>query len=152
MDYKRHKLLEILSKRAIDVQLRKINESAIGIPYEKICESLNCDRDELYKLSNLLFDEKEIGKHDAYGVNGIYVTSKGITSYTDKKYLKLRNSRIKNNTKDIVSIVIPVLSLLIALASIWFKVDSINSKNEKEIKELRKELKLQNQKLQNFKK
>lgn len=151
MNFKRHKLLEILSKRAISVQLRKINESAVGVSYEKICESLNCDRDELYELSNTLFDEKEVGTHNAHGVNGMYTTSKGITSYTDKKYLRLRNSRLINNAKDIVSIVIPVLSLLIALASIWFKVDTINSKNEKEIREMRKELKLQEEKLNNLK-
>lgn len=151
MNSKRHKLLEILSKRAIDVQLRKVNESAVGVSYENICKNLNCNRDELYKLSNALFDEKEVGTHDAYQIKGMYATSKGITSYTDKKYLRLRNSRIKNNVKDIVSIVIPVLSLLIALTSIWFKVDTINSKNEKAIKELKRELNLQNRKLDDLK-
>jgi hypothetical protein len=151
MNSKRHKLLEILSKRAIDIQLRNINESAVGVSYEKICERLNCNRDELYKLSNVLFDEKEVGTHDAYEIKGMYATQKGITSYTDKKYLRLRNLRIKNNVKDIVSIVIPVLSLLIALASIWFKVDTINTKNEKEIKEMKRELKLNDKKLEDLK-
>lgn len=151
MDSKRHKLLEILSKRVIDIELRNVKENAIGVSYEKICESLGCDRNELYKLSNILFDEKEVGGHNTYGVIGMYATSKGISSYTDKKYLRLRNSRRKNNIKDIISIIVPILSLTIALVTIWAKVDTINSKNEKELNEMRKEIEIQKRNLDNLK-
>lgn len=152
MEKKRHELLKLLSIRCVEIQLGKIKENGIGVSYEEICKSLDCDRHKLYEISNLLYDEKEIDYFDAYNIKGLYAKSKGITSYTDKKYLKLKNSRIKNNIKDIVSIVIPVLSLLIALFTIWYKVDTINSKNEIEIKEIKEKLEIQEGKINNIKK
>ncbi|WP_264543090.1 MULTISPECIES: hypothetical protein [Flavobacterium] len=115
METKRHKLLEILATRAIAINLREIKESATGVSYEEICKKLKCDRTELYQISSLLYIEKEVIYHNNYGVNGLCATEKGISSYTYKKYLRARNSRIKNNIKDIVSILIPVLSLIITI-------------------------------------
>lgn len=152
MNKKRHELLKLLSTRLIDIQLGKLKENGIGVSYEDICKFLNCDRQKLYEISNLLYDEKEVDYHDTYNIEGMYATSKGITAYTDKKYLRLNNTRVKNNIKDIVSIVIPILSLMVALFTIWYKVDSINSKNEKELKEIKEKLEIQERKINNIRK
>ncbi len=134
---KRHKLLGILSKQRTDLILRKADPLILGVSAESILKDLNCNEDELELIASELHTQDEIKHFNAHGVKGLFARPNGVSAFSDKKYLRLNNSRLKNNLKDLVQIIIPVLSLLITLAVIL----KDNSKNTKEIKAI--ELKLE---------
>ena len=133
---KRHKLLGVLSKQRGDLKLRKADPMILGVSSESILKDLNCSEDELELITSELRTQDEIKDFDADGVKGFFARPNGVSAFSNKKYLRLNNSRIKNNAKDLVQIIIPVLSLLITLVVIL----KDNSKNTKEIQTIEQKL------------
>ena len=80
---------------------------------------------ENYCIEYLLkyYNEDEI-KYTNVDHNGVYSTNKGLQSFTDKKYLNEFNKSLISNIKNTVQIIIPVLSLIIAVAVLFLKIDS----------------------------
>ncbi len=142
---KRHKILEILSKQFIKVETEDSSE-AIGVSFEDLQVKLNCSKIELRRVSSTLYDNKEVDYMDI-GLVGMFATEKGLSAYSDEKYKRESNLRLKNNIKDIVQIVVPILSLLIAYLALSFKINKLNEQNEKELKEINKKLLFHEKKL-----
>ncbi len=67
---KRHKLLEVLSTQNLNVQLRKEGCLALGISYEEIYSKLNINAFELLIITSELYENKEIGYHNAIILKG----------------------------------------------------------------------------------
>lgn len=147
---KRHKLLEILAHQNLNVQLEKPSYLTIGVSYEEICKDLDVTELELGFLTAELYDNKEIGYHDAYNVEGLFAENKEITAYSNKKYLKLSRKGKIENIKDIIQIVIPVLSVVVAILALTLRLESINSENEKRFQKI--EQKINNEVGRNLKK
>jgi hypothetical protein len=143
---KRHKLLELLSNQNINVQLEKPGFMALGVSYEEIYSKLNLTDFQLLKLTSELYENKEIGYHNAYDIEGLYAENKGISAFSNKKYLKLYRKGIIEYIKDIIQILIPVLSVIIAFLALTIKIQNVNSENEEHFKDIRNEILLMDKK------
>jgi hypothetical protein len=135
---KRHKLLELLSKHRNDVKLKKAKHHALGLSFEDIYNELNCNEDELQLIVAELYTCEEIGYHDTYDIVGLFARNNGLTSFSNKKYKRINNAFVKNSIKDLVQIIIPVLSLIITVLVII----NNNSKTSKEIKVIEQKIEL----------
>lgn len=112
---KRHKLLELLGKRIVDVDVKEDTSLAVGIRYSEIQSYLKCDNLEMRLIISRPFEEKEIDIFDV-AFKGFYCTEKGLTSYLDKKYLREEGKRQREKAKDIIQIFVPLLALFISIA------------------------------------
>ncbi|MDK2773326.1 MAG: hypothetical protein KYX68_14065 [Flavobacterium sp.] len=142
---KRHKLLELLSKHRNNVELNKAKYNALGVSFEEIYKELKCNDDELHVITSELYTSDEIGYHDAYNIIGLFAKDKGLSAFSNRKYIKLWWDNLFNISKNIVQIFIPILSLIIAYVALTTKSNQIQKKSEKELQEV-KELLLKQQK------
>jgi hypothetical protein len=147
---KRHKLLEILTEQNLNVQLDKPGFQILGISYDEIYKKLNITDFQLLELTSELYDNKEIGYHNAYEVEGLYAKNKGIAAYSNKKYLKLYKKSIVENVKDVIQIAIPVLSVIVAIVALTIKIETVNNQNEKRFNDIEKKVNLNNIKTMNI--
>jgi hypothetical protein len=138
LNNKRHKLLEFLSNHKNNVKLKRTQSIGIGVSYEEIYKELNCKDVDLQLITAELYSSDEIGFFNAYNIVGLYATEKGVASFSNKKYRRLNNAFIKNSIKDLVQIIIPVLSLVITILVII----NNDSKKTKEIKAIEQKLEL----------
>lgn len=114
INLKRRRLLGLLAKRQIEVDLGKTN-NVVGISFEDVLTFTKCDDIKLAAITSELFDAEEIAYYNHDGLKGLFCELKGVTSHSNKKYKKAFTSAIKGNVKDFVQISIPVLSLLVAI-------------------------------------
>ncbi len=135
IDTKRHKLLGILTKQRNDLELKKAEYNALGVPFDKIYKKLDCDEDELKLITSELYTSDEIGYHDAHNIVGLYAKKNGKTAFSNKKYKR----RISERKKERVKFILPILAFAISLASLYFSnITNIRkSKFESENKELK---------------
>lgn len=147
---KRHELLSILSNQLTLNELSHISEEGDFVDkqlsYSYILEKLKVSDYELNILIKELTENSEINYYlwNDDEKRGLFATSKGLTSFANKKYSKASLSIKKNNIKDFVQIVIPVLSLLATILVIYttYKREEIKSeKQEKRIENLENQLK-----------
>ena len=139
---KKHSLLKLLSEQSNKFDNKISNEFSVSC--DLIYNSLKINESDLYYLISELTTTKEI---DYFFWNdeekkGLFATPEGVASYSKNKYRNLFYFNLKNNLKDFVQIVIPVLSLTIAYFAIQLKISEVNSYNKKQIDTLRKEIKL----------
>lgn len=140
LELKRHKLLGILSKQRNDLELKKAEYNALGVPFEKIYSELNCNEDELKLITSELYTADEIGYHDAYDIVGIFAKDNGLSSFANKKYSRIYWKRVSDLTKNAVQIIIPILSLLIAFIALSIKIESLNKSTDNKIDNLEKQV------------
>jgi hypothetical protein len=134
----RHNILKTLVPQHF-LALQK-EGTPIGVSSDMICNKAKCSKEE-YRMSIMeLIDNKEVSPHNAYNVKGIYCTNKGLSAFTDKKYLKLYRKTIRDSIKDCVQIVIPILSLIIAILTITVKISDNNNKTNKIIQQMNKRI------------
>ncbi|AIJ37139.1 hypothetical protein K5L04_07085 [Flavobacterium psychrophilum] len=134
---KRHKLLEVLSTQNLNVQLRKEGCLALGISYEEIYSKLNINAFELLIITSELYENKEIGYHNAYNIEGLYSETLGISAFSNGKYKKAHWNEIISKIKDVTQIVIPVLALIIAIITLTTKLENSELKNKKELNQIK---------------
>jgi hypothetical protein len=144
LNLKRHNLLELLSKQSIDFDLNKTTDFSVSVSL--ILKKLNISEFFLNTIISELNINKEI---DYYFWNdiekkGLFVTPLGVSSYSNKKYKKLFCSNVRNNLKDFVQIIIPIVSLLITLL-----IDRDNLSKELKYNTQVKELKERIERLEN---
>ena len=139
---KKHELLKMLAVHYINVQTKKADSHILGISFDDIHKKLNVNHQELLTLTSELFDNAEIGYHNAHNVEGLYAENKGISAYSNKKYLKKYRKSIIDNIKDITQIIIPILSVIIAILAITLKIENFNQKNQKQIDDLKSKIKI----------
>jgi len=141
LNRKKHKTLELLSVSRIQFESGEMDsETKFGVSFEDLQSELNCDRKESELVFSTLYSNEEI-EYTNVDVEGLISTRKGLTSFSEKKYLKENNKIIVNWFRNFVQIVIPILSLSIAFLALSIKINDINSKTSKEIKAI--ELKLE---------
>lgn len=141
LNRKRHNLLKLLCSQH-DL-IRSDKSTLRGLDYSVIYKEMNIDKTMLGRITNELYTNKEIGNHNLYNVNGIYATQLGATSFQNKVYLNRNKTFIINSLKDLVQILVPVISLLTTFYVIQTK--------DKESYAFRKELELTKQELINIK-
>lgn len=134
---KRHKLLELLSKHRNNVELNKAKHNALGVAFEDIFKELNCNEDELCIITSELYTSDEIGYHNAHSITGLFAKDKGLTAFSNKKYKKLWWDNLFNISKNIVQILIPIFSLIIAYVALTTKSNNLHKHYEKELQEVK---------------
>ena len=145
VDIERHKLLKILSEHFIDIELGVSKDNVLGIDFENLYILLKCDYKKLKIISSELYTCEEIGFHDAHNTVGLYIKPNGISAYSNNKYKNIFYSKLKNNIKDFVQIVIPVLALMVTVLTILIKIEYINSQTETKLSKIEQRIeKLEN--------
>jgi hypothetical protein len=139
LNLKKHNLLELLSKQSVNFDLGKTTNFSVSITI--ILKKLDINEFLLYPIISELIVNKEI---DYYFWNeiekkGLFATPLGVSSYSNKKYKKLFFSNIRNNSKDLVQIIIPIVSLLITLLIVKDNL-SKESKYNTQVKELKERI------------
>ncbi len=125
-DLLRHKLLKILSKQYIKSGQPENSSMQIGLEYEKVLSELCITREKLDHLTAELFLNKEIALWNTNGYLGIYANEIGVTSSSNNKYKKRYQDSILKIFKLFAQIIIPILSLLVAVFSLYTKFNSDN--------------------------
>ena len=142
MNLRKHKLLGILSEQYILSEIGETENKAIGLNDDVILEKLKMSKYKYELIKQSLLDSAEVERHNPRYILGLYSTLKGVASFNDKKYTKAFFDDIINILKNIVQIVIPILSLFIAYYAIQLKISEVNNYNQKQIDTLRKEIKI----------
>lgn len=142
MNLRKHKLLGILSEQYILSEIGETENKEIGLNDDVILEKLKMSKYKYELIKQSLLDSSEVERHNPRYILGLYSTLKGVASFNDKKYTKAFFDDIINILKNIVQIVIPILSLFIAYYAIQLKISEVNNYNQKQIDTLRKEIKI----------
>jgi hypothetical protein len=142
MNLRKHKLLGILSKQYILSEIGESENGEIGLNNDIIIKGLKMSKYKYELIKQSLLDSGEVERHNPKYILGLYSTLKGVASFNDKKYTKAFFDDIINILKNIVQIVIPILSLFIAYYAIKLKISEVNNYNQKQIDTLRKEIKI----------
>ena len=124
---KRHKLLKLLAQKYINASQGK--EQGLGVSWEELTSKLNWTMDELLEVSSPLFAEEEVGKHDAYGIKGIYAKMKGVSAYSSRKYRREHERIVFDRLKNWIQTVIPILSLLITVIVVLLSEQRLQNTN-----------------------
>ena len=109
---RRHQLLKILTERY--QKGFQPGEKIIGVSWDELKTKMECTLDKLLEISAPLYEEKEVEDYVAYGIKGLLITTRGISSSTTEKYKRENSRLIFEVTKNWVQTIIPFLSLLIA--------------------------------------
>ena len=138
-DLKRHKLLKLLSIQTLKFHSDELPKNeAMGIPFDEIMTKMKCDKIKLNLIAAELYQNKEIGYHDAFDVIGMYCDKNGLTALSNNKYKARYWKDFWNNLFTISQIIVPIMALAVALITV---LDSRQSKEHtEEILLLRKEL------------
>ena len=122
MNLRKHKLLGILSEQYILSEIGETENKEIGLNDDVILEKLKMSKYKYELIKQSLLDSAEVERHNPRYILGLYSTLKGVASFNDKKYTKAFFDDIINILKNIVQIVIPILSLFIAYYAIQLKI------------------------------
>lgn len=94
------------------------------------------------EIEETLFSLKEFECVYYNKSNGFKITEIGIKKQLSRFFIYKANESIKSNIKDIIQIIIPTLSLIVAVLAIYSKVDKLNNEISIEIKQLKDKNKL----------
>lgn len=116
LDLKKHKLLGIIIGQTLKFDSEELpaNEP-MGVSFETILSELNCDMIRLNLIAAELYMEKEITYHDNLGVKGLSCIHNGTIAYSNSKYRRRFWADILHFLKELVQIIVPVLSLIVAI-------------------------------------
>ena len=109
----------------------------LGVDFKELQSELNSDRNTCEVIFAPLYNEKEVEFTDV-GVDGLFLTQKGLASFSQKKYIKENEKIILSWLKTFVQIVIPILSLVIAVLALSIKMNDLNSKTSDKIQSIEK--------------
>lgn len=150
MRYNRKKHFLLLELQKKDQSNRgKMAANFSGLTFEKMENLLKINRNELELLLAELLNSKEIGLFDINNEKGCFIDEEiGFLAISKKKYLRKNEDIIISWFKVFTQIIIPILSLTIAVIVLSLKFESItnnierklNIKQKKELKQI--ELKL----------
>lgn len=111
----KHKILEVLSSQSILSDMPDAENREIGLDDEVILSKVKVSKVKYELLKFSLFEEKEVERHNPRYTIGLFATTKGVHSFNTRKYIIENQNVLKTKVKDIVQIVIPVLSLIITI-------------------------------------
>jgi len=148
---KRHKVLQLLSTSRIQFDSGRMeSDFKLGVGFDDLQRELNCDLDTCELIYSTLYNEKEV-EHTNTSVYGLFATQKGLTSYSERKYVKENNKIITNYSRNFVQIVIPILSLIVAILAISLKIDNANKDVNEKILDLQRQINKQSHIIGKFK-
>jgi hypothetical protein len=135
-DKKRHKLLKLLSDKRIRFECDEMeNHEPLGISYTDLEAHLRCSRRVLFLFSDEQLKNEEISHSYENGIKGIAGSKNCLIALSNKKYKKRYINDILSSIKLWCQLLIPTLSLIVAILAISYKIednrDSINIEFQK---------------------
>ncbi|WDO11555.1 hypothetical protein MH928_09440 [Flavobacterium sp. WW92] len=133
---KRHELLEIIYSNG-DYPDVGDNTTFASFNLDELKGILRISKVHTVLLLRTLIDTGEIVKlkEDLFTISTL-----GMHACTTNKYLKAYRKSIIDNIKDVASIVVPILSLIVAIMAIALKSDSVSKKDFQKLHERLEEL------------
>ncbi|SFD74945.1 hypothetical protein SAMN04489722_1301 [Algibacter lectus] len=117
-----HNTLKILVQKRIECEVyHKERKVDLAVSRDVLCKKMSLNKDELFVVTSILKENKEIKKYDNEFF-GYFAIQKGIFSYGENKYLNKEKNKKRENIKYYIQILIPVITSLIALASIILNI------------------------------
>ncbi|KIA88415.1 hypothetical protein [Kaistella jeonii] len=131
----KHKILKHLSISYVAMKNDNLAnpEYNFGLSYERLQLLIKEEDNEAFNVFQYLNETNEVGVKNI-GFDGLYLTSNGYISFAEEKYLKRNQNILLKFLKNVVQILIPILSLIIAITALTIK----NSKLEKRIENIEK--------------
>ncbi|VXB23336.1 conserved hypothetical protein [Flavobacterium sp. 9R] len=151
---KRHFILKKLVEKRntkIDVRNARIDANEIGLSLDEIDRFLKVTSTERELILSELYKNDEIISF-SLSVNGCFINENGVSSFSNKKYLKKNEDIIINWFKLFVQIVIPVLALLVAVLSLTAKFTILKMQSDKELQEIKYVMKEQKKRIEELEK
>ena len=129
----RREILGFLAPKRRDFDSGKL-KGDLGLSYDFFRSKFKCSDEEFQDVLSELYFEKEILYTDVLketkNNKGILSTQKGLTSYANKKYLNRVKIQKRENIRFYIQILIPIISLVIAVLSLFLKFDIIKQELE----------------------
>ena len=141
INYKKHKLLKCLTKHYILYWQKSVGLEKDYLTFTELRKKLKWNLTQLEIIYIGLEKEGELEQKVDNINNYLKIKEKGITSYTDNKYIDRFWKGAFSYSKDLAGIVIPLLSLVIAYKAIAYKVESHSQSQEKSLISIEKKLK-----------
>lgn len=135
----RHRLLGILTRQYI---IAEKSSEPLGVSFKNIETELKSSESVVRMSLSELFENKEIGYHDAYDIVGVHATEKGVASFSNKKYWRIYWTNIKESVKYWFQILVPVLSLLVALFAVTHDFKKHNEESNIQLQEMKSQIEL----------
>lgn len=135
----RHRLLGILTKQYI---IAEKSSEPLGVSFTVIESELKCTDVFLRQSISELYENKEIGYHDAYDIVGVHATEKGVASFSNKRYWKIFWTSIKDSVKYWFQILVPILSLLVAFVAVTHDLKEHNEETNIQLREMKSQIDL----------
>ncbi len=141
MNKKRHKLLGVLAKEYANANTEgSILDVIVTVP--TILKKLKISYDEFIFMSEELKASGEIKYFQVenhFDSPAFYIESKGITSYANRRYLRVEREELREDIKFWAQLILPVLSFLIAAIALY-----LNMKTQSDINTVKKSQKTEN--------
>lgn len=135
----RHRLLGILTKQYI---IAEKSHKPLGVSFKDIEIELKSS-DSFVRMSiSELYENEEIGYHDAYDIVGVHATKKGVASFSNKKYWRIYWINIKDSIKYWFQILVPILSLLVAIFAVTHDFKANNVETNTQLQEMKSQIEL----------
>lgn len=133
----RHRLLNILTRQYI---IAEKSREPLGVSFKSIETELKCSESVIRMSLSELYENEEIGYHDAYDIVGVHATEKGVASFSNKKYWRIYWTNFKDSVKYWFQILVPVLSLLVALYAVTHDFKKHNEETNIQLKEMKSQI------------
>ena len=151
INHKKHKLLKCLSRHYIHYWQKSHGLERDYLTFTELQQKLGWNLTQLELIYIGLEKEGELEQKVDNINNYLRIKEKGISSYTDNKYIDRFYKTIFGYLKDIAGIIIPILSLVIAYLAIVSKVESRSIEKEKSLKAIEIQLKQVTEKINELK-
>lgn len=135
----RHRLLGILARQYIIAE--KLHKP-LGVSFKNIETELKSSESDVRMSLSELYENDEIRYHDAYDIIGVHATETGVASFSNKKYWRIYWTNLKDSVKYWFQILVPILSLLVALIAVTHDLKEHNEETSIQLKEMKSQIEL----------
>ena len=111
---KRHKLLKLLSEQYLGVDSEQDGYDTIGVSFKDLTNGLNCSEKRIRIIAFNLIDIGEIAHCNDGKIIGLRALDKGVSAFSDKKYIKENRLRLKNimlNSLKVIGVILTALTI-----------------------------------------
>lgn len=134
----RHRILKVLSEKLVENDVAHVNGENSGtwaVSFKEISEKTKCSELKIRQAVSVLLYNKEVFLNNVE-FNGLGAEEAGLSALSTNKYLNLNKSNILNFIKDIVQILIPIISMVIAFVAVSNKDNGKIDKLETKLQEM----------------
>ena len=143
LDFKRHKLLKILSDKRIKFESGQlIDNEPLGTSFETITSKMRCDRQKLSLISDELYKNNEVGNYNVKNVVGLCCADDGLSSFANGKYKARYWKDFWNKLIRVSQSIVPIAALIVTMMALIMQSKETDT-NKKQIQDVEEQLRTQ---------